>query len=334
MRNRRNALKLMTAGALAGFARPGLAAPTPPTKLRLVMVAKALGIPLFDEIRDGGLEAAKELDTTELIYAGPVKATAQEQIQLVEAMIVQRVDGIMISANDANALVPICKKALLRGIKVVSFDAPVASGARLLQLEPCDPALVGVKCLQLIAKTLSYQGEVAILSGAGQGAWLAPMKLEWVKPDYARLKLATLVQANDTADRSYSEAQQLLTKHPNLKGIVATTPVTTVAAAKAVLDAGAAGRVFVSGLGLPSEMKAAVEAGVTDTFAMWNPLDLGYSVTQMLAQIVTGKATGMPNTSIQAGRMGEIKLGPDGVAAMAELQIFDKSNIDKFAKLF
>ena len=90
----------------------------------------------------------------------------------------------------------------------------------------------------------------------------------------------------------------------------------------------------VSGIGFPAELLAAEQAGVIDTFATWNPVDLGYSVAHMLAQIVTGRVTDTSDTSIEAGRIGEIKLGHDGTAVMGDLTVIDKTNIDQYAKLF
>ena len=45
--------------------------------------------------------------------------------------------------------------------------------------------------------------------------------------------------------------------------------------------------------------------------------------------IASGTATGGPNTTVDAGRMGTITIGADGEAAMADPYTFDKSNIDK-----
>ena len=81
-------------------------------------------------------------------------------------------------------------------------------------------------------------------------------------------------------------------------------------------------------------MKGAVLAGATDTFAIWNPIDLGYSAVTIAAMIQSGKATGAASTTIHAGRMGDIKIGEDGQAAMADPFTFDKSNIEQFSKIF
>jgi rhamnose transport system substrate-binding protein len=234
--------------------------------------------------------------------------------------------------------VPVAKKAMQRGIKVISFDSGIAADGRIMHLNPSNNQLIGAKCVQMMAKTLKGEGEVAILSATAQATnqniWIEEMKKEWAKPDYAKLKLVTTVYGDDLADKSYRETQGLIKAYPALRGIIAPTSVGIVAAAKAVVDQGLAGKVFVTGLGLPSEMKGAVLAGATDTFAIWNPIDLGYTATMIAAHIAKGEATGAPGTTVKAGRMGEIKIAEDGSAAMADPFTFDKSNIEEFAKIF
>ena len=336
---RRQTLQILSAGAFAGLA-PGLLSTTTlaATPIRIAMVVKALGIGFFDACRDGGLEAAKELGDCELIYTGPTKTTAEEQIAVIDSLIAQKVDGIAISANDTNALVPVCKKAMERGIKVISFDSGIAPEGRIMNLNPSNAQLIGSKCLQMMAKTLNNEGEVAILSATAQATnqntWIGFMKEEWTKPEYAKMTLVSTVYGDDVADKSYRETEGLLKAFPNLKGIIAPTSVGIVAAAKAIVDKGLVGKVFVSGLGLPSEMKGAVLAGATDTFAIWNPIDLGYSATMICGRIIRGEATGLAGTKVNAGRMGEISIGEGNDAAMADPFTFDKSNIEQFAKIF
>ena len=94
------------------------------------------------------------------------------------------------------------------------------------------------------------------------------------------------------------------------------------------------GKVFVTGLGLPSEMKAHVKSGAAIQFGIWNPIDLGYSAVYLSHQIATGAYTGQEGECIPTGRMGEICIGAGNNAAMADPFIFDASNIDKFAEIF
>lgn len=336
---RRQTLQLLTAGAFVGLAPELFSSTALSAKpIRIAMVVKALGIGFFDACRDGGEEAARELGNCKLIYTGPTKTTAEEQIAVIDSLIAQKVDAMVISANDTNALVPVCKKAMKRGIKVISFDSGIAPEGRIMHLNPSNNALIGTKCVQMMAKTLKNEGDVAILSATAQATnqniWIEEMKKEWAKPDYAKMKLVSTVYGDDVADKSYRETEGLLKAFPNLKGIIAPTSVGIVAAAKAIVDKGLVGKVFVTGLGLPSEMKGAVLAGATDTFAIWNPIDLGYSAVMIAGRIVRGEATGLAGTSVKAGRMGEIKIGDKNEAAMADPFTFDKSNIEKFAKIF
>ena len=336
--NRRDLMKLIAAGAAIGASPSIFVRQASAANIRIAMVVKALGIGFFDACRDGGMEAAKELGGVDLIYTGPTKTTAEEQITVVDSLIAQKVDGICISANDQTALVPVCKKALDKGIKVISFDSGIAPEGRIMHLNPSNNALIGAKCVQMMAKTLKNEGDVAILSATAQATnqniWIEEMKKEWAKPDYAKMKLVSTVYGDDVADKSYRETQGLIKAFPNLKGIIAPTSVGIVAAAKAVVDANLVGKVFVTGLGLPSEMKGAVLAGASDTFAIWNPIDLGYSATMIAAMLASGKADGKPGSTIKAGRMGDIAIGADGTAAMSDPFTFDKSNIEKFAKIF
>ena len=94
-------------------------------------------------------------------------------------------------------------------------------------------------------------------------------------------------------------------KYPNLEVIMAPTTVGIQAAAKAMQDENLCGKVGVSGLGLPSEMAGAVASGATKSFAIWNPIDLGYAATMLAYNLNAGTATAAPGAEIPMGRMGE-----------------------------
>lgn len=323
---------------IASSAALAVLAGTASAETRIGMVVKNLGNGFFEAARDGGQEAAKELGGVELIYTGPTKPTAEGQIEIINSLIAQKVSAIVISANDPDALVPICKKAMSRGITVLSFDSGIAKAGRVIHINPSNTDLIGEKQIQMASKTIGGSGEIAILSATAQAtnqnAWIAVMKKVLDKPEYKNLKLVDVVYGDDQSDKSYREAIGLLRKHPNLKAIIAPTTVGITASAKAVTDQKLVGKVFVTGLGLPSEMAGHVHSGAVDTFAIWNPIDLGYTAVYAAHQILTRKATGKPGSAIPVGRIGKLTIAPSGETAMAEPYVFDKSNIDKFAKMF
>ena len=304
--------------------------------VRIALVVKSLGNGFFDAAHKGAEQAAKEIGGVSIIYTGPTTTTAEGQIDVINSLVSQKVDAIAVSANDKDALAPALKKAMGRGIKVISWDSAVAPSGRELHLNPSSNELIGNMCLKLAADALpGGKGDVAILSATAtstnQNTWIAEMKK--VLPKYPGLNIVTTVYGDDLSDKSYRETQALLKTHPEVKVIIAPTSVGIVAAAQAVKDAGKIGEVFVTGLGLPSEMAGAVHSGASKSFAIWNPIDLGYSAAYLADDLVKGqKATA--GAELPMGRMGKLKLDDKLEGAMADPFVYDKSNVDEFAKIF
>jgi rhamnose transport system substrate-binding protein len=306
--------------------------------VRIAMVVKNLGNSFFEACRDGGLEAAKELGGVELIYQGPSTPTAEGQIEIIDSLIAQKVDAIAISANDVDALVPIAKKAMKAGIKVISFDSGVAPEGRILHLAPSGDEFIGRSQVKMLANLIGFKGEIAILSASSQAtnqnAWIDWMKKELTKPEYKDMKLVATVYGDDLSDKSYREAMGLFKSYPNLRGIIAPTTVGIAAAGKALEDAGLAGKIELTGLGLPSEMKQYIKDGTCRQMSLWNPIDLGYSATYIAYELVKGAFKGQQGEVMKVGRMGNITIGAGNVAVMSEPYVFDKNNIDKFAAIY
>lgn len=309
-----------------------------PEKTRIAMVVKSLGNGFFDAAHQGAKDAAAEIGGVEIIYTGPTTPSAEGQIEIINSLISQKVDAIVVSANDPNALVPIAKKAMQRGIKVISFDSALAPGGRQMQLNPSNPEMIGQKQIEMAAAELNGKGDLAILSASAQATnqnlWIGIMKKTLEQPEYAGLKLVATVYGDDQSDKSYREAIGLLRSHPNLKAIISPTTVGIVAASKAVADEGLVGKVFVTGLGLPSEMAGHVKSGAVREFAIWNPIDLGYAATFAAHQFVAGKAQAGDGASVSVGRLGAVTLDANGEAALGPPFTYNAGNVDKFAKIF
>lgn len=304
--------------------------------MRIALVVKALGIGFFEAAAKGAEEAAAELGDVDIIYTGPTTTTAEGQIEVINALIAQKVDAIAISANDTDALVPALKKAMDRGITVISWDSGVAPEGRQLHLNPSSSPLIGNMIIKLAADHLPDGGDVAVLSATttstNQNTWIAEMTK--VLPNYPGINVVATVYGDDLADKSYREATGLMQSYPNLKAIIAPTSVGIVAAAQAVADAGKIGQVNVTGLGLPSEMAGAIASGASQSFAIWNPIDLGYSATMLAYELAKGKAKAAPGAEIPMGRMGVLVLDDNNEGAMADPFVYDKSNIEQFKSIF
>lgn len=326
--------KIVASAALASamFAGPAFAE----DNVRIALVVKALGIGFFEAAAKGAEEAAAELGNVEIIYTGPTDTTAEGQIEVINALIAQNVDAIAISANDTDALVPALQKAMDRGIKVISWDSGVAPEGRQLHLNPSSNALIGNMIIKLAADHLPDGGQVALLSATttstNQNIWMEEMNK--VMGDYAGIEVVATVYGDDLADKSYREATGLMQSFPELDAIIAPTSVGIVAAAQAVVDAGKVGQVNVTGLGLPSEMAGAIESGASQSFAIWNPIDLGYSATMLAYELSHNEAVAEPGAVIPMGRMGSLTLDDNNEGAMADPFVYDASNIEEFKSIF
>jgi rhamnose transport system substrate-binding protein len=305
---------------------------------KLYMMSKVAGIPYFEQnSKPGSEEAAKELGD-ELIWAAPAKPDATEQIQMIDSAIAQKVNAVMVSADDAAALCPVLKKARDAGIVVVSWDSDVNPECRQLFQMQADAEQVGRGQTQIICELLGgpnkCEGEVAILSAAAtmtnQNTWIEWMKKEWEKPEYSKMKLVATVYGDDVDQKSYQEALGLFKSYPNLKGIISPTSVGVAAAARALEDQGLNGKIMLTGLGLPSQLKQYVKSGTLPKFALWNPKDQGYLTAYMAHKLLSGEIKGAKGDKFTAGRLGDYTVGDNGVVLLGPPAVFDKNNIDQF----
>ncbi|WEX08839.1 rhamnose ABC transporter substrate-binding protein [Chelativorans sp. AA-79] len=326
--------KLLAAAAVTAalIATPAMAEP-----VKIALVVKSLGNGFFDAANKGAQEAAKELGDVEVIYTGPTSATAEGQIEIINSLIAQQVDAIAISANDPDALVPALKKAMDRGITVISWDSGVAPEGREMHLNPSDTNLIGETIIKLAADYLPEGGDVAILSAAStatnQNAWIDAAR-QVLPEKFPNINLVAVVYGDDDSVKSTNEAKGLIASHPDLKAIIAPTTVGVVAAAQVVTDQNLIGKVNVTGLALPSEFKKFIDNGASQAVALWNPIDLGYSAVYLAHQLATDEAEAKPGATLSIGRVGEVTLDDTNSAAMAAPFQFDKSNIEEFSKIY
>ena len=329
----RHRLPPLQAPATAAPTAPATAAPA--AQRTYVLVPKNLGNPYFDAANTGAQKAATELGVT-VLYQGPTTADATAQITLLNSLIAQKVSGLAISADDADALVPTGKAAIAAGIPVVTWDSTISAGGTSALRQPGRYAghwRFEVKmALDLTGPT---GGEIAILSATAQApnqnAWIAVMKTDLATPTYSMLKLDTIVYGNDDDTTSYNQALALIKTYPNLKVIIAPTTVGIAAAARAVKDQNMTGKVFVTGLGTPNQMRDYVKSNIIPEFALWNVPNLGYLTIYALDAIATGKIKGHPGDTFTAGTLGSLYgSAQDGTILLGKPQIFNKDNIDHF----
>jgi rhamnose transport system substrate-binding protein len=304
------------------------------TGLKVFVIPKNLGNPYFttaDSVKSGGALAALKALNEKGTETSGTQATAASQIPAIQAAITKGANALIVSATDASALCPTLKQAMARKIAVVTYDSD-APTCRSLFINQADSKAIGASEVTLLAKQLNSTGEIAVVSAAAsatnQNAWIGYMKTELKK--YPKMKLVDVVYGNDDPTTSTQVTQGLLQKYPNLKGIISPTTV-GIAAAAAVLDtAKYRGKVKLTGLGTPNQLRKYVKDGTIEGFELWNPADLGYLAAYAAVNLASGTITGKAGQTFTAGKLGKYKIGAKSTVLLGPPFVFNKANIDKF----
>jgi rhamnose transport system substrate-binding protein len=281
------------------------------------IVFKNTGNP-YGEKQMAGFKAGIEEQKFEAILRAPDQPTAEAQIAIIQQLIAQKVASICIVGNDFDALTPVLTQAASAGIKVFSLDSSVNPSARLTHVNQADSVKIGQTLIQGAYAMIGGKGEIAILSATSQASnqnlWIDYMKKELALPKYKNVKLVKVAYGDDLRDKSVSETEGLLKAYPNLKCIIAPTTVGIAAAGKVITDKKLIGKVFITGLGLPSEMASYIENGACPYMYLWNPIDVGYLGAYTATALVSGKIKGTVGDKFSAGRLGNytITKAPDG----------------------
>lgn len=321
-----------------GSSAPASAAASGAAKaLKVGFLPKDIVNTYFAAAKLGVDKAAKEAGGT-VIQVGPNEAKADLQVPFIADLTTQKVDAILISADGKDEVAPNLKAALAAGIKVVGFDSSPAVGAYNVFVNQTDFSLIGGSMAQWACDLApSCTGEIAILSATAtatnQNSWIADMNTALKDPKFAKLKLVDTVYGDDDATKSTTQANGLLTKHPNLKVIVAPTTVGILAAAQVVSGAKKQDSVKVTGLGLPNDMKAFVKDGTSPKFGLWNVPDLGYLAYAIAAKLVSGEIKGTEGETFTVKGFNGDKpytIGKDSVVILGPPFEFNKDNVDTF----
>ena len=302
------------------------------SNLNVVFIPKNLGNPYFDASDAGGKAAVGELGG-KYSQVGPQTASPDAQVQYINTAAQQHASAIVISANDPKAIGDALNQAKQGGTKVVTFDSDTDPQYRDVFVNQASPDGIAKAQVDGIAKQIGDSGEIAILSAAAnatnQNAWIALMKKD-LAADHPNIKLVDTVYGNDDDQTSFDKTAALLQTHPNLKGIISPTTVGIAAAARYLSTSDKKGKVALTGLGTPNQMKEYVKDGTVKEFYLWNPTDLGYLAAFTAAALVDGTITGKEGDTFKAGRLGEYKVGANGEVLLGDPTAFNSSNIDKF----
>jgi rhamnose transport system substrate-binding protein len=301
--------------------------------LRVVVMPKQLGNP-YEELEDSGtVEALRDLGGSATIQ-GPTDASASSQVPLLQSAIQKQPDAIVLAGNDPNAVAPVLRQAMARDIRVVAQDSDVAPDARQVFINQATTEGIGRVLVEMARQQAPRGGEIAILSATAnapnQNSWIRVVKELLARPENRDLRLVKVAYGDDDDQKSFQETQGLLSAYPNLRVIVSPTTVGIAAAGRYLSSSPKKGKVQLTGLGTPNQMRKFVKDGTCTVFALWNPKDVGYLGGYAAAALNSGIITGKEGETFRAGRLGERTIGANGEIVLGPPTKFTRDNIDDF----
>jgi rhamnose transport system substrate-binding protein len=300
-------------------------------KVTIALLPKQKGLKYFTSCAQGAEEAAKELGNVELIYDGPTDGNPATAANMMDRWIQKKVDVIAVSPNNPDVLSSPMKAARAKGLQVITWDADAAPDTRSFFVNQATAQAIGNALVDAMAKDIGEEGEVAILSAsaaaANQNEWIKHMKARLAEK-YPKMTLIDTKYPGEDQNEGLKLAQGFISDRPNLKGLFGISSVSFPAAAKAVRDAGKSGKIMVTGLSTPNDMKDFVKDGTVKSVILWNTQELGYLTVYAAEALATGKLK-PGDTTFKAGKLGERKIVGDNIL-LGQILVFTKDNIGQF----
>lgn len=300
-------------------------------KPRVAFVPQLTGIPYFNAMEEGGKRAAKDLGV-DFIYTGPVDASPIDQLQIVQNLINQGVNAISVSILDASGLSPLVESAKAANLKLFTSDSDAPQSGRALYVAQATDEGLGNTLIDELVKRTGEDATIGIVSGdataSNLNTWIGVIQAR-AKAKYPKLKLLDPQFSGSSSDKAAQISGDLMTAHPDLKGLIAVASSTCPGVGQAIESAKKVGTVFGTGYCSPNTARAYIKSGAMPFTVLWDPAALGYLTVWAGKQLID-------NTPLQASTTVPGLDKPvsydakTGILLLGDPSVFTAANVDQF----
>ncbi len=266
---------------------------------RIAVIPKGTTHEFWKSIHAGAekakLELAEQGIQVTVIWKGPLKEDDREQqIQVVENFVGQRVNGIVLAPLDKKGLVAPIETAVRSKIPVVIIDSAVESKAPASFIAT-DNREGGRIAARELGKMLGGKGNVIMLRlqvGSASTEEREEGFLEVMKKDFPDIKLLSTDQhAGATRDTAKAVSENLLNRFgKQVNGIFACNESGSAGMLLALRDAGLAkGKVKFVVFDSGETLNAGLMAGDIQGMVVQNPMRMGYLGVKSIVAILRGE---------------------------------------------
>jgi simple sugar transport system substrate-binding protein len=281
-------LRLLLGGLALAIASAGSAPADDGVKIGFIT---KFPVPFFATMEDAAKAYATAHPGVEIIYGQGTSATDIEgQIALIESMVTKGVQGIALTPVDPT-VAPALDKAIAAGVKVVLMDNNIPDWNGRTALATTDNYNAGKIAGEYLKTVLKNGDTLGILEGVPGVPSLDDRvngMLEGLKG--VDVKIVGKGATNCTEELGISVAEDLLTKHPELKAIFAACGPPAAGAAQAIKNAGIANdKIVLAGFDFCCGEKEALEAGIEDATVAQFPTKMAELGVDALVKAIRGE---------------------------------------------
>jgi ribose transport system substrate-binding protein len=290
-----NTKKLLAATILAFTAASlspiGLFAQGTQKQLKVGLVLINLQAKFFNDIKVGAEEAAKKAGVSLQVIDGNNDPTAQ--VNAVETLTEQKIDGIIMVAIDVKGIVPALQDAAKSGVKVVAVDAKVQDPS-VKTFIGVDNAKAGSDFGDFVGKYIEKQmgGKAKLgIIGALNSFIQNQRKDNFIESirKIASVTIGNTVDGQNVQERALTAAEDLVTSSPDTTVIYATGEPALIGAIAALESQGATKRVKLFGWDLSKQALKAVDDGFLIGVVQQNPHQEGIEAVDALVKLSRGE---------------------------------------------
>lgn len=282
MHTRRRFLPVCCAAALAGCGRG--------RKRIFGVVPKATSHLFFVSIHAGVKQAAQDVGV-DYLWNGPTEETDHSrQIQIVDAMVTRGVDALAISATDERALAGTVERAIRAGIPVTVFDSGV-NVEGYVTFVSTDNYGAGCTAARRLA-ALVGKGKLGMVmhKPGGTSTMLREQGFEeTLAKELPGVTIAARQFGMSDVAKSRAAAENILTAHPDLAGIFASSEASSLGAIQALQSRGLSGKVRLITFDTSEAHVNALKDGVIDLMLVQDAYRIGYEAVNSLAEHLAGR---------------------------------------------
>lgn len=261
------------------------------TRRRVAVIPKSTAHIFWVSVQAGAMDAGREFGLDILWNGAPTETDLSRQIQIVDAMVAQRVDGIAVAASDRKALVGSIDRAMAAGIPVTIFDSGLDSD-NYTSFVATDNYEAGRLGARKLADSLGGRGAVAVMMHApGSQSTMDRERgfRDLLAAEFPGVRVAAEQFAMGDRAKARAAAENILAAHPKLDGFFASTEPASAGISLALKSRGVAGKVRFVGFDFSDAMVDDLRAGAMDAMIVQNPYQLGYEAVRTLHEKLSGR---------------------------------------------